>query len=171
MGRTTFAGPVRSMRGFISAGPDAVIDITADITLTFAAHAGKLMTINDADCSIVLPSILFGSKAATAGDDDPSVASHLGAVYSFIVMTAATDLDIDTDGTDKYYGSVTIGINDSTMKVFVPASTNDSMNLDGTTDGGIVGSYLQFTAFAEAKYLVQGELIGSGSIATPFADT
>ena len=171
MGRTTFSGPIRSMRGFITAGPDAVIDITADITLTFAAHAGRLMTTNDADGVITLPTILFGSKAAAAGDDDPNVASHLGAVYRFIVMTTATDLDINTDGTDKYFGSVTIGITDSTMKIFVPASSNDSMNLDGTTDGGIVGSYLEFTAFAEAKYLVQGELIGSGSIATPFADS
>ncbi len=171
MGRSSFTGPIRSFRGFITAGPDAVIDITADITLTFADHAGRLMTINDADGTITLPTIAVGAKDAVAGDDDPNVDNHLGAVYRFYVGTLASDLDINTDGTDKYVGSIAIGIDDSTYKIFVPAATNDSMNLDGTTDGGIVGSYLEFTAIAAAEYLVQGVLIGSGTIATPFADT
>lgn len=171
MGRSTFSGPIRSMRGFIMAGPDAVISLTADTTLTFDDHAGRLLLTNDADGKFILPAILFGSKDAVAGDDDPNVASHLGAVYHFVVATAATDMDILTDGTDKFVGSIGIGITDSTYKVFTSGATNDVMTMNGGTAGGIVGSYVTFTAIAEAKYHVEGQLAGSGSIASPFADS
>ena len=49
MATTTFSGPVKSLRGFVTAGPDAVVNITAETTLTFAAHAGKIIKVNDAD--------------------------------------------------------------------------------------------------------------------------
>ena len=170
MARSTFAGPVRSLRGFISAGPDAVVNITADTTLTFASHAGKLIEINDADCKVTLPSILTDSTSAYAGSDDYNVLNTYGASYRFYIGTAATDLDILTDGTDKFVGHIAVGIDDSTYKIFVPASSNDVMTYNGTTKGGIVGSYIECTALASAEYLVQGVLIGSGTIVTPFAD-
>ena len=42
MATTTFSGPVKSLRGFVTAGPDSIVNITAETTLTFAAHAGKV---------------------------------------------------------------------------------------------------------------------------------
>ena len=102
MATTTFSGPVKSQRGFVTAGPDAVVNITAETTLTFAAHAGKVIKVNDADGAITLPTIKADSKGGTAGDNDPNVNSHLGAVYKFFVGTDCTDCDIKTDGTDKW---------------------------------------------------------------------
>ena len=171
MGRSTFSGPIRSMRGFIRAGPDAVISLTADTTLTFADHAGRIIELNDADGKFTLPAILAGSKEASAGDDDPNVASHIGAVYSFIIGTAATDLDILTDGTDKFVGHIGIGITNSTFKIFTAGSSNDVMTMNGTTKGGIVGSYVTFTVLAALQYHVEGLLAGSSTIVTPFADS
>ena len=52
MAMTTFSGPVKSLRGFISAGPDEVVNITAETTLTFASYAGKVIKCNDADGAI-----------------------------------------------------------------------------------------------------------------------
>ena len=49
MAQTTFSGPVKSQRGFVTAGPDSIVNITAETTLTFAAHAGKVIKVNDAD--------------------------------------------------------------------------------------------------------------------------
>ena len=43
--------------------------------------------------------------------------------------------------------------------------------MNGTTTGGIANSYVEVTALATAEYMVQGMLIGSGTIATPFADS
>ena len=45
MATTTFSGPVKSQRGFVTAGPDSIVNITAETTLTFAAHAGKLLNV------------------------------------------------------------------------------------------------------------------------------
>ena len=171
MARTTFSGPVRSLRGFITAGPDAVVNITAETTLTFANHAGRLIEINDADGAVTLPTIQADSKGASAGQDDPNVNNQLGAVYRFFIGTDATDLDIKTDGTDKFVGSLAVGITDSTYKVFIPAASNDVISMNGTTLGGDKFSYLEITALADNEYLVQGVLIGSGTIATPFADS
>ena len=44
MANTTFSGPVRSLNGFISFGPKAVVSLTADTTLTVATHAGRILT-------------------------------------------------------------------------------------------------------------------------------
>jgi hypothetical protein len=152
------------MRGFITAGPDAVVNITAETTLTFADHAGRLMEINDADGAVTLPTIKADSKGASAGQDDPNVNNHLGAVYRFFIGTDATDLD-------KFLGSLAVGVTDGSYKVFIPGSSNDVISMNGGTQGGDKFSYLEITALADNEYLVQGVLIGSGTIATPFADS
>lgn len=156
MARTTFSGPIVSQAGMFNAGSNSVVNITAETTLTVAAHAGKVIEINDADGAVTLPTIK---------------SDEIGAVYRFFIGTTASDLDIKTDGTDKFVGSVSVGINNSTHKRFVPGATNDVISMNGTTTGGIANSYVEITALATAEYMVQGQLIGSGTIATPFADS
>ena len=53
MAKSTFSGPVKSLAGFISAGNANVVSLTADTTLTVDAHAGKILTCNDADVSLL----------------------------------------------------------------------------------------------------------------------
>ena len=172
MANTTFSGPVRSLNGFISFGPKAVVSLTADTTLTVATHAGRILTTNDADGKFTLPSITSGSAAEVAGANDYNVLSNLGCTYTFWVETLAVDMDIKTDGTDKFYGAIFNGVDSAaTGETFAAnASSNDVMTMNGTTTGGIVGSWVEFTALASAKYFVRGSLIGSGTVATPFAD-
>ena len=117
MAQTTFSGPVKSLRGFVTAGPDSIVNITAETTLTFAAHAGKVIKVNDADGAITLPTIKADSKGASAGDNDPNVNSHLGAVYKFFVGTDSTDCDIKTDGTDKGVNIVTDEIEEKDVAI------------------------------------------------------
>ena len=156
MAKSTFSGPVVSNNGFIQAGSNNIVEITADTTLTFNDHAGRIIEVNDADGAVTLPSIKSG---------------ELGAKYTFFIGTDATDLDIKTDGTDKFVGSLTVAITDDAEKTFIPAATNDVISLNGGTQGGDKFSYLEITALATAEYMVQGVLIGSGSLATPFADS
>ena len=106
MARTTFSGPVRSLAGFINAGSTGVVSLTADTTLTVASHAGRLLLTNDADGKFTLPSI----DVTTPGDPtDPTQLNNLGATFTFLVITAATDMDILTDGTDKFVGGLYLG--------------------------------------------------------------
>ena len=172
MAQTTFSGPVKSQRGFVTAGPDSIVNITAETTLTFAAHAGKVIKVNDADGAITLPTIKADSKGASAGDNDPNVNSHLGAVYKFFVGTDCTDCDIKTDGTDKFVGHATIvNVADGTNSTFAPASSNDVISMNGGTTGGDKGSTITITALEDNVYLVEAVLIGTGTEATPFANS
>jgi len=43
--------------------------------------------------------------------------------------------------------------------------------MNGTTTGGDRGSIIEVTAIATAEYMVSGTLAGSGTAATPFADS
>jgi hypothetical protein len=149
MSQTTFSGPVRSLGGFITAGVNSSVSLSADTTLTVAAHAGKIILLNDADGKFTLPSI---SSATPNDPTSPDQANNIGASFFFYVETAATDLDILTDGTDKFVGAVIVAIDDSTKKAFVPAASNDVMTLNGSTKGGIVGSVIKVTAIDSATY-------------------
>ena len=171
MANTTFSGPVISKNGFVNTGPGMTVSLTADTTLTVAAHAGRILLCNDADGKFTLPSINVNSNGATAGDNDFNNLNNIGATFTFFVETAATDMDIKTDGTDKFKGAIRIGVDDGSKKAFVPAATNDVITMNGSTKGGIVGSVVSFTAIDTATYMVHNSLlIGSGTIVTPFAD-
>ena len=163
MGQTTFSGPVVSLNGFVNRGPDFVVNITADTTLTVAAHAGKLLRVNDADCKITLPTI--NDSAVTA----PDTASNIGSTFRFYIETSATDLDIKTDGTDKFVGALSVA--GPTQNAFAPGATNDVVTMAGSTTGGVKGTYIEVTAVDDDVYLIQGVLVGSGTVATPFADS
>jgi len=81
----------------------------------------------------------------------------------------STDLDVKTDGTDKFVGS--LAVTGTTTKAFAPGATNDVISMNGTTTGGDRGSIIEVTAIATAEYMVSGSLVGSGTVATPFADS
>ena len=167
MAKSTFSGPIRSLAGLINAGYNSVVSLTANTTITVASHAGRILLCNDADGVFTLPSIVV-----TEPDDktDPGQLCNLGAQFTFVVVTAATDMDIVTDGTDKFVGGVYTGVNDATGKTFISGSSNDVISMNGSTKGGIAGSIVRCTAIASAKYAVEGIILGSGTIVTPFAD-
>ena len=173
MANTTFSGPVISKNGFTSTGPGMTVSLTADTTLTVAAHAGRILLCNDADGKFTLPSINVNANGATAGDNDFNNLNNIGATFHFFVETAATDMDIKTDGTDKFKGAIMIGVNDGSKKAFVPDSANnDVITMNGSTKGGIAGSVLSITAVDTNRYLVHNSLlIGSGTIVTPYANS
>ena len=167
MAKSTFSGPVKSLAGFISAGNANVVSLTADTTHTVDAHAGKILTCNDADGKFTLPSIV---ATAPGNDEDPNQTNNLGATFTFVVETAATDMDILTDGTDKFVGGLYTGVSDATGKTFISGASNDVITLNGSTKGGLAGSIITVTAIGSAKYAVEGITLGSGTLVTPFAD-
>ena len=167
MAKTTFSGPIQSLAGFISAGNANVVSLTADTSLTVAAHAGKILTCNDADGKFTLPSIV---ATAPGEDSDPNQTNNLGATFTFVVETAATDMDILTDGTDKFVGGLYTGVTNATGKTFISGASNDVITLNGSTKGGLAGSIITVTAIGSAKYAVEGIILGSGTLVTPFAD-
>ena len=170
MGKTTFSGPVRSLSGFNTCGFGSIVDIpngTNSISLTCEDHGGRILTVNDASIVITLPSII----ATDPGDStDPNQTCNLGVTFRLLIATSATNVNINTDGTDKYIGALTTLVTTTASgKSWFAGGSDDAIDMDGTTKGGIVGSYVEITAFEAAKYYVAGRLLASGTIATPFA--
>ena len=176
MAQTTFQGPVRSLAGFISQGPATVVNLangTNTVTLDVASYAGKTIRTNDATLVITLPTINATANPVTSGPgQDPNTVNNVGTAYTFVVETAATAWALKTDGTDKFVGSMIMVDTDSSGAVtaFAPGATNDVINFNGTTTGGIVGSTVTVTVLAANKYMVTGVALASGSVVTPFAD-
>lgn len=179
MSRSTFQGPVRSLGGIYQQGPAAVVAITASTTLNPVDHGGRILTVGGTLASnvvLTLPSINTSANPTTSGPgQDPSTANNLGVVYTVWVPTTigTSSLKIGTDGTDKYVGSViSIDTDSSGAAVgFTAGSTNDYINFNGTTTGGVAGTFVQIVAVAANKYMVTGVVNGSGSVATPFANS
>ena len=156
MAKTTFSGPVRSQRGFTAQGSTAMVNITAETTLTYDDHVGRIIKVNDADGAITLPTITTDT---------------LGARYTFFVGTDCADCDIKTDGPDKFVGSLSVMEDNGLTETFAAAASYDVISMNGTTTGGDKGSYIEITAIEDNVYLVQGMLLGSGEAVTPFADS
>jgi len=178
MANTTFSGPVISKNGFINTGPGATKTINSTglgaggLALTVNDHAGRILISQDADGIYALPSINVSANGATAGSTDYNNPNNIGASFYFYIDTLATDVQIITDGVDKFTGAAMIAVNDGAKKAFFPQASNDVLSMNGTTTGGIVGSVIQVTALENDQYLVHNTLIlGSGTIVTPFSDT
>ena len=87
MANTTFSGPVISKNGFTSTGPGMTVSLTADTTLTVAAHAGRILLCNDADGKFTLPTINVNANGATQGDNDFNNLNNIGASFYFYIET------------------------------------------------------------------------------------
>jgi len=177
MARTTFQGPVRSLGGFYQQGPGSVIAITASTTLNPVDHGGRILTVGGtlaANVVLTLPTINASTDPVSSGPGaDPNTANNEGVVYTIWVPTtiATSSLKIGTDGTDKYVGSVlSIDTDTSGAAVgFTAGASDDFINFNGGTTGGVAGTWVQIVAVAALKYMVTGTVNGSSTVATPFA--
>jgi len=179
MARTTFQGPVRSLGGLYQQGPNAVVAITASTTLNPVEHAGRILTVGGtlaANVVLTLPAINTSANPSSSGPgQDPNTINNEGVVYTIWVPTtiATSSLKIGTNGTDKFVGTI-LGVDtDSTnaLVAYTAASTNDFINFNGGTTGGVAGTWVEIVAIAANKYVVNGIALGSGTVATPFADS
>jgi hypothetical protein len=165
--------------GFYSQGPATVVDITASTTLSPTSHAGRILAVGGtlaANVTLTLPAINVTANPTTSGPgQDPSTANNEGVTYTIWVPTtiATSSLKIGTNGTDKFVGSLLSVDTDTSgaMVGFTAASTNDFINLNGGTTGGVAGTWIQIVAIAANKYMVTGVILGTGTVATPFADS
>lgn len=168
MGQTTFQGPVRSLNGFYSQGPGTIVTVgSATLTLDPATHGGKLLVITAATTTITLPAVNVTANSSGPGSD-PNTPNNQGVTYAFVNTILAVAIKVLAPASNFLLGSAMVSAA-TPSGFFANGTTIRSINLNGTTTGGIVGSYFTITAIASGQYLVQGELPGSGTLATPFA--
>ena len=177
MARSTFQGPIRSLGGIYQQGPATIVEITSSTTLSPEAHGGRIISVGGSLASaltLTLPTINASNNPVTSGPgQDPSTANNEGVVYTIWVPTtiSTSSLKIGTDGTDKYVGAILSIDTDTTdaARGFVAGASDDFINFNGTTTGGVAGTFVQIYAIAALKYMVTGTVLGSGTVATPFA--
>lgn len=153
MAITTFSGPVRSLAGFIT-GTDVVQAAVTTATLAVTSdYNGELIPLSRAGgMTVTLP-------AATGSQ----------AVYRFVVATTFTSNGVIqvANASDTMNGLAAVG--GTTGSVFSTTATSDTITMNGSTTGGLAGSYIELTDIAANEWVVSAALVGSGTPATPFS--
>jgi hypothetical protein len=155
MASTTFSGPVTSTNGFITGtGVNSTVT-AATLTVTKALYNGQTINLSRAaGITVTLPA-----------------ATGTNAVYTFLVTTTVTSNSYKiqvANSTDVISGTLNVAGTTGTPFGTLPAS--DTITMNGTTTGGVAGSYVRITDAATGIFVITaGGLIGSGTVATPFS--
>ena len=154
MSSTTFSGPVTSTAGFIT-GTGVNSTVTAStLTVTKSLYNGQTINLSRAaGITVTLPA-----------------ATGTNATYRFLVTTAVTSNSYKiqvANATDVIQGTINVAGTTGTPFGSLPAS--DTITMNGSTQGGLVGSYVEITDIASGVFLVSGASLGSGTVITPFS--
>lgn len=171
MGTTTFNGPVVSTNGFTggiyNGATEAELNRAADVSarivnvtaatvaIDAATHEGREITLNRA------AGITATIPAATGS----------GARYHFIVGTTFTGngiIQVTGDDTMKGIAHVLQDGGDTSV-AFETAADSDTITLNGTTTGGLVGADVTCIDIAADTWWVNVRTAATGSEATPFS--
>lgn len=170
MAQTTFDGPVRSLGSMYNQGPNNMVTAGATLTLDPALHGGKIVLI-PATCAITLPTIVTTAYPASSGPGaDPNSVNNLGVEYRLffnVISAGATSQTVTCGGSDKFVGELIVS---GTTTMGFASVTGTIITLNATTSGGAArGSFITLIPLAANLMSVQGVLIGSGSVITPFS--
>ena len=128
---------------------------TATITLDRDVHQDTVVSLDRAaGVTVTLPA------ASGSGDTYNVVVGTTITSNSGIIQVANT--------ADVMMGSLAIATDIAGVTVPTTA-TSDTITMNGSTTGGVLGSYVRLTDFATNKWLVTGSLVSTGAEATPFS--
>jgi hypothetical protein len=155
MANTTFSGPVTSTNGFITGtGVNSTVT-AATLAVTQTSYNGQTINLSRAaGITVTLPA-----------------ATGTNAVYTFLITTTVTSNSYKiqvANATDVISGALNVAGTTGTPFGTLPAS--DTITMNGTTQGGIIGSFVQLQDVATGIFVITaGGLIGSGTVVTPFS--
>lgn len=98
-----------------------------------------------------------------------------GTYFDFAVSTSVTSNAakvITAAGTELLIGGYTNVDTDTSNAVAAfdgNGSTHVAVSMNGTTTGGLQGTKLRFTCLSDTRWIVEGIVRGSGTVATAFA--
>jgi hypothetical protein len=141
----------------LSTTPVAVTGAT--LTCTKDVHAGRTTVINAAaGCAVTLPN-----------------ATGTGSVYRFVIGTTITSNSTTikvNNATDVMAGrAFVISDNSAAVLGYATAASSDTITLNGTTTGGIIGDHIEIIDAIAGTYAVRVFTSATGTEATPFSAT
>lgn len=129
------------------------VTITAATTLTRNRHAGCITNLNSTTGrAITLPA-----------------ATGTGDVYTiYVIATVSSGNHTIVCGSGDYMiGGVSIST-DIGGVTMLSTTTTGTLTMNGSTMGGLIGSWVQLTDAATNKWMLSGFLCSTGSEGTPF---
>lgn len=134
-----------------------VTTTAATLSLTAALHAGKTVVQNAVTgCAIALPA-----------------ATGTGNFYRVIVKLTITSVGVvisATPLTDVFIGMAWVmSDNSQAVLAYLPAATDNTLTLNGTTTGGYLGHLVEFRDIASGVWEVNSFGKATGTEATPFS--
>jgi hypothetical protein len=187
MARTTFAGPVRSLRGFLGTGPEMAQSITSGGTVDGGTdiagidkYQGKVIQVGDAVTVFNLPSIIDTATPAVAGSDDPTSTNRVGMMYEFVLTASLTSSNTFTLNAGTAAGRSTADTfrgcawynntaTDPGVVTAFNAGSSDTLTLTATTKGGLQGAHIRCRAIDGLLWSIDAFLIGNGAFADPWS--
>jgi hypothetical protein len=174
MARSTFDGPVRTLRGFIATGNvmgQAIGAGTINGATDIDKYQGRAVTIGNTTTVFNLPEIVSDTNIT------PNTLSTIGLEYTFLITTNLSGETFTLNaGTaagrstaDVFQGSAWyVDTGDNSVEGFNAAGT-DTLILDGSTRGGLTGSMVYCRAVGANIWLITADLNGSGTMVTPWS--
>ena len=127
-----------------------------------------LTTTTTVDRESHLDTVLLLNRAGGFVTTLPA-ATGTGDVYRFYVQTTVTaDMTIAAASTDILQGTVAVST-DIGGTVAPCTATSDKLVMNGSTTGGLLGSYVEVKDVLSGTWFVTGALVSSGTEATPFS--
>lgn len=130
------------------------IAATASLTLDRDTHAGNVLKIDAAaGMTVTLP-------ASTGKGDE----------YTIFVGTTVTSNSyvIQVTGTDIFAGGIALSTDIGGTNLLT-AATTDTITMNGSTTGGLKGSFVKVKDVASGIWMLEGFLQCTGTEATPFS--
>lgn len=139
-------------------GANTLVATTAtQVVVTAAAHAGRNVVLNSTHTvTVTLPA-----------------ASGTGNLYTFLVGVTGTDgskIIQVANSTDVINGASIVANTQATVTGFLSTASDDTITLNFTTTGGVVGTKVEILDVAAGKFLAQIFGITTGNPATPFSN-
>lgn len=133
------------------------ITVTASTTLAKDTHAGTVVNISAAaGLTLTLP-------ASTGKGDE----------YEVFVLTTVTSNSYIikvANATDIFAGAVGVST-DAAGVTILAGTTDDTITMNGSTTGGLIGSNIRIKDVSAGFWQVSGFLVSTGAEATPFSAT
>jgi len=124
-------------------------------------------TLTDADSGSVCVLDVAGGLTVVLPSAQP------GLNFKFVVKTTFTTAGIiNTAATDELYSGTLMLVDPATatdMNAFsADESDDDSIDLGSAAQGWLAGGWFNVVAISDTRWHVSGQLVGDGTLATPF---
>lgn len=131
------------------------ITTTAALSLTRNSHAGAVVVLDNATGkTITLP--------ASSGKGD------VYTVYIKTTVSSGNHVIQVANSTDVMNGGVALSTDIGGTNMLASA-TSDTITMNGSTTGGLAGSWVRFTDAVSGFWMVEGFLVTTGTEETPWS--